>query len=164
MNELNHDLNLLVKKTRSRYLKESGVLKAVCCTCGNTARYLRDEGVVVVEIGNAGQFTPNWWQSFSDMRKAFPKHFDATSGHLPMHMMHEISELIRLEYKNTFEYDFKDFVVDLPTGSGETLVILKLAFPLYDFNAHYNLGKETEYSEHAPLNNLVKLLANKIYF
>ena len=53
---------------------------------------------------------------------------------------------------------------DIFSGSGETLVCLKMAYPEKDFIAHYNVKgyeKATEYNEVAPLNRLVKVLALK---
>ena len=78
--------------------------------------------------------------------------FDATCGHLPIPLMIEISTLLKQEIKSMPNS------IELPTGSGESLVCLKMAFPNTVIKPLYNISKGTEYHSEAPLNNLVSLL------
>jgi hypothetical protein len=55
-------------------------------------------------------------------------------------------------------------VVYVPSGSGETLVCLKLAYPEKKFIAVYNLDAATEYSPRCPLNDFVKVMAEDRIF
>ena len=91
-----------------------------------------------------------------EIKNRFPTYFDATSGHLNIELMQQIGKKYK-EYLG--ELPSKVYV---PTGSGETLVCLKLVYPKTKFIAVYNLGKETEYNENAPLNTLVRLLSEEI--
>jgi hypothetical protein len=54
----------------------------------------------------------------------------------------------------TFENNFY-FV---PTGSGETIIELRLAFPETHFIALYNYSRGSQFEEQAPLNNAVSIL------
>jgi hypothetical protein len=47
---------------------------------------------------------------------------------------------------------------DIPTGSGETIVALRLAYPLQPFRARYQCGTGTEFHPLAPLNGIVQSL------
>lgn len=132
--------------------------KVVCFSCGNAARALANEGLDVLHIGEEGVLTPNKWFSQREIAYWFGDYFDGTSGHLSVELMQIIGEA----YKE-FLGDLPELVY-LPTGSGETLVCLKMAYPNTDFVAVYNLGKETEYNENAPLNRLVELLSYDIIF
>ena len=144
-------------------LRYIGDKKVVCFTCGNASKELRLLGVDVLEIGVNGAFIPNHWYTQQEIADIFPTYFDATSGHLPMDLMLNIAESYRHEL---FDVVKEDEEYDVHCGSGETLICLKLAFPNAKFNALYNvpdLLAETEYNQHAPLNKIVKLLANKIF-
>ena len=149
------------KKIRSKVIKEyikGDYDKIVCFSCGNAARALEEENLDVLHIGEEGVLTPNVWFSIKDIRHFFDSYFDGTSGHLSIDLMQMIGEA----YKD-YLGELPDHVY-LPTGSGETLVCLKMAYPNTDFIAVYNIGKETEYSEYAPLNKLVELLSYDILF
>ena len=52
----------------------------------------------------------------------------------------------------------------LPTGSGETLIELKMVYPKSRITAVYNLDDATEYDEACVLNSLVKALSEDIVF
>lgn len=138
------------------YMRKAGFEKAVCFSCGNAARELEKQGVDVLHIGKYGDMAPNRWFTQEEISKLFPGYFDATSGHLPMSLMLDIAERYKERLQNV------DDINDVPCGSGETLVCLKLAFPDKEFNAIYNMNEATEYSEDAPLNKLVELLALSI--
>jgi len=132
--------------------------KVICFSCGNAAEALENEGLDVLHIGEHGVLDANVWFSQQSIGYLFPDYFDATSGHLNMELM----LIIAMRYK---EYLGElSSPVYLPTGSGETLVCLKLVYPEVDFVAVYNLGPETEYSEYAPLNPLVRALASEVIF
>ena len=141
-----------------RYMEFMGYKKAVCFSCGNAAMALKAAGVEVLYIGETGDLAPNKWWRQEEVKKWFPDCFDATSGHLPIPIMKSIG----VYYTQTLG-DVGDEIY-VPTGSGETLVALKLAWPNKKFIAVYNLDKATEYDEDAPLNPLVQLLAEKVIF
>ena len=149
------------KKIRAEVIKEymekADYKKAVCFSCGNAARALEDAGIEVLHIGAAGDLIPMKWYTQAEIKKVFPDYFDATSGHLPMELMLKIAE--RFQRYLGFEMPA---IVYVPTGSGETIVCLKLAYPEKRFVAVYDLDKATEYDEQAPLNKLVELLAEKV--
>ena len=54
-----------------------------------------------------------------------------------------------------------DALYSIPTGSGETLVALAMAFPQSRFKPEYNLNMSTAFQVHAPLNTLVDALTHK---
>lgn len=147
------------KKIRSKVIQkyiENNYSQLVCFSCGNAGRSLEELNLDVLHIGEEGTLTPNKWFSMREIQHYFPNYFDATSGHLNMELM----QLIAKEYKKYLgELPQTNYI---PTGSGETLVCLKLAYPKKDFIAVYNLGKETEYNSNAPLNKMVELLSSKI--
>lgn len=143
----------------SDYMKEAGYTRAVCFSCGHAAQELEKVGVDVLHIGKRGKLTPNQWFTQAEITRDFNGYFDATSGHLPMDLMLNISVL----FKRFLQNKLND-VVYVPTGSGETLVCLKLAYPEKKFIAVYNLDEATEYCKYAPLNEMVKLLAEDITF
>lgn len=149
------------KKIRSKVIKDyidGEYDKVVCFSCGNAARALEEEGLDVLHIGEEGVLNPLKWFTMKDINHFFKDYFDGTSGHLS----NELMSLIGKAYKDYLgELPYR---VYLPTGSGETLVCLKMAYPDVDFIAVYNLGKETEYSEYAPLNKLVELMSYDIIF
>ena len=92
--------------------------------------------------------------------KHFPKHFDATSGHLSITMMELLGSLLKSHINRNLNTSNTKWLV--PTGSGETLVALKMAMPDSEFIAVYNLDEHTEFSCHAPLNSLVTISAEYI--
>lgn len=144
------------KQARSKIIKEYTDKPLVCLTCGNSATNLEKQGLKVIHIGENGTLTPNKWFTQKEIKQYFPNHFDTTSGHLNMELMNKIST----EYKKQLKT--LPNKIYLPTGSGETLICLKLAFPQTKIIAVYNINKETQYHPEAPLNNLVKLLSEEI--
>lgn len=140
------------------YMSECGTSRAVCFTCGNAGRELRDAGVDVLIIGNGGELLPNKWFTQADIRRYFPDYFDATSGHLDMTLMKRIGRAYR-DYLGELPDE-----VTIPSGSGETAVCLKLAYPNVKITALYDIDEDglreaTEYSPDAPLNGIVSLIA-----
>lgn len=149
------------KKIRSKVIEryiQNNYKKVVCFSCGNAGRELENLNLDVLHIGEEGTLTPNKWFSMKEINHQFHEYFDATSGHLNIELMQIIAE----EYKK-YLGDLPKTVY-VPTGSGETLVCLKLVYPQTDFIAVYNLGKETEYNPNAPLNKLVQLLSKEVIF
>ena len=159
------------KKIRAGVIKRYvGDRPIVCLSCGNAAKELEAAGCEVLHIGEGGLLTPNRWLTQKEIAEMFPNYFDATCGHLPWELMVELSYVYRFFINQYLDDSVVDRLnseeeYDIMCGSGETLVCLKLAFPNTKFNAVYNVPEyeaETKYDEHAPLNGLVELLANKV--
>jgi len=150
------------KKTRAvvirAHVKKTRAPGVVCFTCGNAAAALREwNDMHVVEVGPRGPLaTPAWWTA-TDVAMAFPGLFDATPGHLPLPMMAEVGKRLPLgDCDSLVEWE-------VPTGSGETLVCVKLARPEMKLVAVYDNAKpETTYDERNPLNSLVLALAERV--
>lgn len=139
--------------------------QVVCFTSGNASAALADEGFDVITIGDKSVkgacLSPNMWFKPHNVKKVFPTMLDLTSGHLDVGTM----ELIGLYYKSCLDLwggEIEDDIVYVPTGSGETLVSLALAYPDKKFVAVYNLDDHTKYDKNAPLNRLVEKLAYDI--
>lgn len=136
--------------------------KAICFSCGNAAAELEAAGVKTLHIGAKGVLNPQRWFSQAEIALIWPDYFDATSGHLPAELM----GLLSAAYKGYFTAQGEALgdEVYVPTGSGETLVALKLAYPHKRFIAVYNLDKATEYNPGCPLNDYVKAMADEIIY
>lgn len=139
------------------YMQLNGYDKAVCFSCGNASRELRNAGVNVLDISPYGDLDARRWFTIAEINKVFPEFFDATSGHLPMDCMLMVAE----EFKKSLG-DVSG-TVNIPTGSGETLVCMKIAYPTLTVNAIYNLGNATKYESQAPLNKLVFAIADNVF-
>lgn len=139
------------------YLKDKSYKGVVCFSCGNASSELKKVGLNVIDISPNGDFIPNKWFKPSEVHELFKNYFDATSGHLTMELMNKIADRFYAELNGIL-----DDINYVPTGSGETLVCLKLAFPDKKFVAVYNLDAATKYDENAVLNNLVKVLADEV--
>lgn len=154
-------IDFQAKRLRSLVIHDYvGDKKVVCFSCGSASRELRIAGCNVLAIGENDILIPNHWFTQQEIAETFPTYFDATSGHLSMELM----LLIANRFKEYLGF-LSDDEYDVHCGSGETLVCLKLAYPEKKFNAIYNvpeLKAETAYNKKAPLNQLVKLLANKV--
>lgn len=138
------------------YMRAAGYKKAVCFSCGHAAEELEKAGVDVLHIGPHGVLTPQQWFTQADIHANFPEFFDATSGHLPVSLMVALSTIYQ-GYIGPLSGK-----VYVPTGSGETVVCLKMAYPDVDFVAVYNLDEATEYSPYCPMNPLVRLLCKEV--
>lgn len=146
-------LNFPAKKIRAQviaeYIKAAGYRGVVAFSCGNATRELKAAGLWVLDISPAGDLSPSgkWWTP-AEIHAAFPDLFDATSGHLPAHLMIEISR--------RFRYYLGDDIDPLiPTGSGETITCLRWAYPDKKLSPVRDIGQGTEYNENAPLNYIV---------
>lgn len=132
----------------------------VCFSCGNAYNELRAaiKHIPVIGISPNGQLTPNKWFSDTDVAQAWPGFFDATSGHLSPYMMNRLADYYRKVLAGTV---LDGVVYTVPTGSGETLVALSLAFPHSKFLPQYGVGTGTEYNQEAPLDSYVRVLAGR---
>jgi hypothetical protein len=145
------------------HVKATNAAGVVCFSCGNAAEALREWGdLTVVEVGARGPLQTDRWWTMTDIAAAFPGLFDATPGHLPLPMMAEVGRRLDVSYFREhplgLEHEYK-----VPTGSGETLVCLKLAYPGAKLVTVYDDSKpETCYDERNPLNNLVEALAERV--
>jgi hypothetical protein len=150
-------INLWQKALRAQVIKEHlgalGTNKCVCFSCGNAARALVEVGLNVVYVGNNAPLAPNRWFTYTEIAKTFGL-FDATSGHLPMPLMMAIAAKM-VESMPAWEG-----TKQISTGSGETIVCLKLAYPNIRFVPKRYATAETAFNIGAPLNTLIKLLFN----
>jgi hypothetical protein len=143
------------KQIRARviaeYIRQAGYKGVVVFTCGNAAMTLRDEGLEVVEVGPRGDLKTDRWWTMAEIHKAWPDLFDATSGHLAVPIMGDIAKAYK-EYLG----ELKAGRYSVPSGSGETICCLRIAYPLLTFDPAYDDSKpETSRHEDAPLNPIV---------
>lgn len=153
------------KKLRSiaiaRHVREGRYNGVVVFTCGNAATALRREllaGLDVIEIGPRGILSTGKWWTPADIHNTFPSLFDATSGHLQLPLLVQVAEefAVYLGMQENFDPKGTYFV---PTGSGETIIALHMAFPLAKLVAVYdNTHPETTRDPEAPLNKIVDAL------
>lgn len=153
------DISSTEKRIRAKVVKEymerNGITHAVCFSCGNASRELARAGVNLLDISPQGDMTANRWFTQEEIRRLFPSAFDATSGHLPIDLLNTIAERIKEEVT------LEDEAYTVATGSGETFVVLSIAFPDKHFEPIYDLDEATAYSQQAPLNGLVAALSKK---
>jgi hypothetical protein len=124
--------------------------RVVCFTSGNAARALEAEGLDVLAVGPGEGLSPGrWWQPH-EIADTWPDRFDATSGHLPMHLMAQLSQALRAHLG---ALDPGPWLV--PTGSGETLCALALAYPHADLWALTHADSHTDHHDGMPLAPLV---------
>lgn len=160
---IDHTINAMQKAARAvaiaDYLRNTGRQSCVCFTCGNASKALRKTGLQVREV-----LKPPRWYTLAEIQ-LLHKRFDATSGHISTALMlavaYNLGEAIgkshlRAEYETAIE---NGTPVIIPTGSGETLVTLKMIYPLLKVVPAYNLDDSTQYHPKAPLNSLVLALA-----
>jgi len=102
-------------------------------------------------IGAQEALVPGKWWSVPEIRQRFPDRFDATSGHLPLPLMLALASAMR---ERLGELPCAEYAV--PTGSGETIVALRWAYPGTRFVAVYDLDRATQYHDEAPLLPLVR--------
>jgi hypothetical protein len=143
------------KKLRARviadYVQEAGYRGVVVFTCGNAAAALREQGLEVVEIGPRGGLHAGKWWTQAEIHRSWPDLFDATSGHLSVPLMGDIAKAFRAHLG-----ELPPGRYEVPSGSGETITCLRIAYPLLDFDAAYDNSKpETTLDPDAPLNAIV---------
>jgi hypothetical protein len=150
-------LKVPAKKVRAQlilqHLSAAGLpYRVLCLTCGNAAAALRACGLQVVEVGPRGLLQPARWLEPAEVAFMWPGLFDATSGHLSVGMMAQLGKRLR----QLLGDDLSSLRV--PSGSGETVVALALAYPHLRFTAVYGGGAPTQWNAEAPLNPLVAAL------
>lgn len=153
------DISIRAKHIRAmvigRYMRANGFRLCVCFSCGNASRILKEHGVPCVAVAPDGDLLAGRWWTMAEIRNTFPTAFDATSGQLPADVMLQIAQEFRKEFAADFVADDRSYVI--PTGSGETVICLKLAFPTKTFIAQWRKGDPTcEYDPAAPLTPFVR--------
>lgn len=142
----------------ARWCKRAGVAGVVAFSCGNATRELRRAGLYVVEVAPRGALRAGRWWGADEIRRAWPHLLDATSGHLPAPLMLEIATALR---RHLGRLGAGPYLV--PTGSGETIVCLAMAYPRTRFVAAYDdRDPATRYEPRAPLAPLVRAFAHEI--
>lgn len=140
-----------------RYMRANGFRLCVCFSCGNASRILKEHGVPCVAVAPDGDLLAGRWWTMAEIRRTFPTAFDATSGQLPADVMLQVAHEFREEFAPVFADGDKAYVI--PTGSGETVLCLKLAFPDRTFIAQWRTGDPNcEYEPCAPLTPFVRAL------
>ncbi len=157
---IHREINTVEKEVRAvvikEYMAEAGLDECVCLTCGNASRYLRAEGLNVEEL-----IEPEDWYTESMIYGKWGRYglFNATSGMLSAELMMRVAERMKEIYKEDMKWIGEMEVV---CGSGETFVVMKLAFPEVVMSAVYNVDAATRWHKEAPLNGLVEALAYKV--
>lgn len=121
----------------------------VCFSCGNASAALKGLGMPVLDVSPTGTLVANEWFEPEDIRKTFPEFFDATSGHLPTPLMVRIAKVFRARLQHKIQPGTQ---YEVPSGSGETIVLLRWAFPEAQFVPIYDIGKGTKFEKRSPLN------------
>lgn len=138
----------------AQHVRESGLPGVVCFSCGNASRALKEAGLFVVEIAPGGDLSTGRWWTAPEIARAWPHLFDATSGHLAFPVMAAVADALRIDLG-----ELPAGTYTVPTGSGETLVCLSMAYPACRFLPVYGIGQGTQFEPRAPLNGLVQALA-----
>jgi len=132
------------------YVRQAGLPGVVCFSCGNASAALRRVGLYVVDVSPSGDVEARrWWQP-AEIARAWPHLFDATSGHLPLPLMAQLAAALRAAMG-----PLEPGPHDVPTGSGETILCLRWAYPGVAFRAVYGGTRATRYEAQAPLVQLV---------
>ena len=146
-------------KVIAEYVQASGYDGCICFSCGNASGELKNAGLSVVDVSPIGDLIANrWWQP-EEIRKVWPNLFDATSGHLPAYLMIRIGVVFREHLGNLDEGPY-----DVPTGSGETILCLRWAYPDVAFRPVFNCGVGTERDDRSPLLSAVGIPATSPRF
>jgi len=152
-------VNLLEKKIRAEVVKEYlnyfGINECVCFTCGNSGKFLKKVGLNVITVGENEFLKPARWFEYEEISNTF-KSFNATSGYLNIVLMNRIAEKIR---EVIGELDENNYLI--PTGSGETLFALFLAYPDKRFYPLRLGTPETRFDEGNPLNKLLNAITDR---
>lgn len=166
-------INSLEKEIRAsvinKHLTKIGINKCVCFTCGNSAEQLRKQGLEVIGVGDNEILRPEKWFCYTEIQSTFNGLFDATSGHLAFPLMAEISDEFngiargadgRICYAWEKDNKFPSFeagkTYGVPTGSGETIICLKMALPSVDFEpVRLKDFRPTKFLDNYPLNKML---------
>lgn len=136
------------------YCRWAGYPGCVCFSCGNASSALASTGFPTLDISPTGTLVARGWWKPDKIHATWPHLFDATSGHLPMHMLKRLAGEFYLALGNLPERAYT-----VPTGSGETILALTIAYPHIYLVADYGTGIQGAlYEPEAPLNNVVEAL------
>ncbi len=155
----------LGKDIRSRvivaYMEAAAIGQAVCFSCGNAPRALLEAGCeVVLDVSPTGQLQACQWWTPAQIANVFPQHFDATCGHLPAHLMVAVAQQIRMDHQwarwwasalQTNSASRLPTIFDVATGSGESIICLRWAFPDILFEPVSTNTPSTRWHPEAPL-------------
>lgn len=131
------------------YMMEAGYSGCVCFSCGNASAAMK-ERVDTLDVSPSGDLVPTRWWTPGEIRRAWPHLFDATSGHLPLHLMERIAHHLGLYIDERGGLDTNE-AYDVPTGSGETIFCLRMQYPFVKFRAFQDGTPATEWSTQSPL-------------
>ena len=144
-------IRLPAKKMRAEliaeYIAHSGYSGVVCFSCGNASAVLKEVGLDVLDVSSTGSLEAKEWWAPAEIHRVWPNRFDATSGHLPVHLMVLLAKMFR-EFLGLLS--LPEYLV--PTGSGETIICLRWAYPDVVFHPEYGEDCSVRYEEKAPLN------------
>ncbi len=151
----------------ARHVREARCYQGVVCfSCGNASRALREALMApgdppVLDISPSGALEARVWWSPERIRSTWPTYFDATSGHLPAYLMVRVARHFRaylgprerlIERFAPYPTERRpDETVGVPTGSGETIVCLRWAYPHVQFVPVQDGTPATERHSAAPL-------------
>lgn len=124
--------------------------RLVCFTSGNAGAALVAEGLAPVIVGPGGGMTATRWWTPGEIRQTWPDHFDATSGHLPLPLVVALGRALR-DHLGPLPP-----VVEVPTGSGETILALSWAYPGTRLVAVTHLDEHTDHHDGMPLWDVVR--------
>ena len=133
----------------ARYVEDAKCNGVVCFSCGNASRALRSTEIDVVDVSRLGGLSANRWWTDYEIKRVWPDRFDATSGHLPLPLMVRIAELYKRHLSALVEIGDGPYFV--PTGSGETIICLSIAYPKTELYALFNCEEGTEFCKDAAL-------------
>lgn len=130
------------------YVRAAGYPGVVCFSCGNASAALKGTGLFVVDVSPGGDLRAERWWSPEDIHRVWPSLLDATSGHLTAPLMARLSDALKAHIGPLSARS----IVDVPTGSGETIACLRWAYPAVTFRAVFDgTTPGTIYEPEAPL-------------
>ena len=151
MNWLRPPAKTLRSKIIAAYVQRGGYRGAVIFSCGNAASALKAELPDVLAIAPGYDLRAERWWTPDEIARVWPDRFDATSGHLPLHLMVQLSEVLADVLGPLTAGTYY-----VPTGSGETVLCLRWAYPATQFVAVYDdRNPATAFDKQAPLAWLV---------
>jgi hypothetical protein len=146
----------------AKHVRRAKYRGVVVFTCGHAAEEIRKvlPDLTVIEVGPNGDLkTEKWWNA-AEIHAAWPDLFDATSGHLPQPLTVDIAKAYETYFGNAhlsgrgpFSQSENIFV---PTGSGETIMCLSIAFPMINFIPVYDNNNPATFRDpEQPLNEII---------
>jgi len=154
---INGEQMIRIKQLRAAwiatYCKSAGYAGVSCLTCGTTGVALieacRKEGLECRVFSNPCK----WWGNAEFIKYNGTQFFDATSGHIPLFIICQLGKVYR-EYLG----EISEETITVPTGSGETALSLRIAYPDKIIIAQYGESAEIKRDTDAPLNAAVDAL------